>query len=176
MKMTCKLIEASFDPSGEFHPNRLPDVPYAPNFTSHPPEIGDFDLSQLSAYVDAVKRFAADVGRFEREVEEYETQVDRYREGVDAAYENADLPELLRSFTRGDMHREIDQAGVLSGDEVVILLRGDYDRLIHAADEESACVFKREDALRPHEAGRCIHRGCGLHESDFVVREAANAG
>jgi hypothetical protein len=166
LKRTCALVEASFDPSGEFCVGDLPDTPSAPTFINHPPDVADYDLSNLSGYVESVKGFAADVERFEREVEAYEAEVDGYASEVDEAYENAELPSLLRSFRNGDMHQEMEQSGVLPSDEIVVLLRGDYDRLIHAADEECACVF---DSAR-----KCIHRGCWLTAADWEVTEVAH--
>jgi hypothetical protein len=160
-----KLVEASFDPSGEFRVGDLPDRPSSPNFDSNPPDPEDYELSQINAYFEAVKLFATDVERFQREVETYEKEVEKYTEEVDGIYENADVPELLNSFRGGDVHREMDQAGLLSGDEVVVLLRGDYDRLVHAANEDCACKFDS--------AGKCIHRGCGLTAADWAEVEVA---
>jgi len=162
MKRTCKLIEASFEPRDNFRVGKMPERPSAPSFVDRSPDTVDYDLATVDGvarYVSAVKDFARSVEAFEREVDDFEGEVETYADAVDDAYDNADTPELLKSFTGGDVHREIDQAGVLPGDEVVMLLRGDYDRLVRAANEECACVFDS--------AGKCIHRGCGLTTADW---------
>lgn len=139
----------------------------APNLGAETPRFGftcpndsDFDLSTpegLSNYVHAVNKFGDVVETFEARVDGFGIEVEAYAYAIGEAFDNAEQPSLFTSFTSEDAHRAIDAAGILNGDEVIVLLRGHYDRLV---GDGSACVFDSR--------GACIHRECGLERSEVV--------
>lgn len=160
MKMTCKLVEASFDSTA---PPDTYGVRRTPTLTASCPDPSEFDLgtvAEVGRFTKAVKTFGDSVDVFESAVEDYATAVEEAIDGVEPA-------QAFAPFTNESMNRVMELSGFNTHDEVIVLLRGDYDRLAHAADEECACVFGSD--------GRCIHRGCGLTTADWEIRETASA-
>lgn len=159
MTRACKLVEASFDPNDGGEIQIPDDAPSTPTFTGGAEE---FDLGTVAG----VEAYRASVDLFVKEVAIVDSEIEKFVEGCERAAEDGESAQTFAPFGGSEsMNRLMNLAGFNRCDEVVILLRGDFDRLVHAANEDCACKFDS--------AGRCIHRGCGLTAADWAEVEVA---